>query len=299
MRFAAAVAAASLVLCLGACGGGDSPSAGSSPSPTPVPTATPTPVPTPSLPGMNSCSRLPQAPLTGHNCDRSGPFFQEEVATAVAQLRASQPDLFEDTTNGTAIKSAGKFFVGVIENLDRMGICAGFDSEELQVTTSATLNDQFHLRTSAGILRHRDSMYRATCYPAAFPTPRPPFLPANAGCPLASSLEIACNREDSSQYYQDMEAAISQVIRENPELFDTSVHPPGADWPGVRDKDRYHQLVMAALVSRGYCTHYDTEEIQMKKGTNQFSEHFDIYLGDGFVRRGTGTYRSSCYPSAF
>ena len=179
-----------------------------------------------------------------------------------------------------------------------MGICAGFDTEEVQVTNSAQLNDQFHLRTSSGLLRHKDSMYRATCYPAAFPTPRPPFLPANASCPLASSLEIACNREDQSQYLQDMEAAISQVIRENPEQFDTNIHPPGADWPGVRDKDRYHQLVMNALISRGYCVHYDTEEIQMKK-ENRYSEHFDIYLGDGFVRRGSGTYRSTCWPSAF
>jgi hypothetical protein len=263
-----------------------------------VPTATPTPVPTPNLPGQASCSRLPLAPVAGHNCDRSGPFFQTEVETAVAQLRAAQPDLFEETGEGTIITSPGRFFVGVIDNLDKMGICAGFDTEELQVTTSSTLNDQFHLRTSRGFLRYGDSIYRATCYPAAFPTPRPPFLPSNAGCTLPSSLEITCSREEQSQYYTDMEAAISQVIREHPEEFDTSIHPPGADWPGVRNKDRYHELVMAALVQRGYCVHYDTEEIQMKK-ENRFSEHFDIYLGDGFVRRGTGTYRSTCWPSAF
>ena len=40
------------------------------------------------------------------------------------------------------------------------------------------------------------------------------------------------------------------------------------------------------------------EEIQVKR-TNEFSEHFDINYADVYVRRGPGTYRSSCYPAAF
>ena len=293
-----AVAALPLLLILPACGGGDSPSQGSSPAPSPAPTATPTPVPTPSLPGQNSCSRLPMAPLTGHDCDRSGPFFQTEVETAIAQLRAQQPEIFEETGGGTVILSPGRFFVGVIENLDKMGICAGFDTEELQVTTSSQLNDQFHLRTSRGFLRFGESIYRATCYPAAFPTPRPPFFPSNAACTLPSSLDITCAREQEFFYYQDMEAAIDQVLSEHPEVFDDSVHPPGAPWPGVRDRERYHQLVMEALIAKGYCAIFDGQEIQMKK-ENRFSEHYDIHLGEGYVRRGEGIYRSTCWPAAF
>ena len=34
-------------------------------------------------------------------------------------------------------------------------------------------------------------------------------------------------------------------------------------------------------------------------GTNRFSEHFDVFLGEGFVRRGEGIYRSTCWPAAF
>ncbi len=40
------------------------------------------------------------------------------------------------------------------------------------------------------------------------------------------------------------------------------------------------------------------EEIVVKK-ENRFSEHFDVFLGEGFVRRGGGIYRSTCWPAAF
>ena len=73
--------------------------------------------------------------------------------------------------------SPGQFFVGVIENLDRMGLCADFDGEEIQVKGSNALNDQYHIITSNFILRRGESMYRATCFPASFPTPAPPLNP--------------------------------------------------------------------------------------------------------------------------
>jgi len=35
------------------------------------------------------------------------------------------------------------------------------------------------------------------------------------------------------------------------------------------------------------------------KKVNDFSEHFDIFAGEGYIRRGPGSYRSSCFPAAF
>ncbi|HUG54575.1 MAG TPA: hypothetical protein VMR21_13290, partial [Vicinamibacteria bacterium] len=214
---------------LSACGDSDSPAAISSPSPSPVAAPTPTPIPTPNLPGMASCSRLPFAPTTGISCDRSGPFFQTEVEQAVAELRRDQPEIFEETSGGTLILSPGRFFVGVIENLDKKGICAGFDTEEVQVARTTELNDQFHLRTSRGFLRFGASIYRATCYPAAFPLPPPPFLPNN-GCQLAPSRDISCSRENEFFYLADVEATIDQVMREHPAVFDFGRNAPGTAW---------------------------------------------------------------------
>lgn len=277
------------------CGGSDSPSAAPTPAPTAAPT--PVPVPTPNLPGMASCSKLPMGTEVGVRCDMSGPTFQTELEQAVAEVRRDQPNIFRETSGGTFITSPGRFFVGVIENLDKKGLCAGFDTEEIQIKNSNAFNDQFHLRTSRGFLRFGPSIYRATCFPAAFPLPPPPFLPNN-GCKLAPSREITCWREEENNYLSDVERSIDDVMRDHPEVFDFNVHAPGANWPGVQDFDRYHELVVRSLIAKGYCAIFDTEEIQVKK-ESRFSEHFDIHLGDGYVRRGEGSYRSTCWPAAF
>jgi hypothetical protein len=282
---------------LPACGKSKSPSATTSPTPVPTPVPTPTPIPTPNLPGMASCSKLPMGTETGVTCDRSGATFLEEVQTAIAELQRDQPAIFEDAPGGTLIVSPGRFFVGVIDNLDKKGICAGFDTEELQVKTSNAFNDQFALRTSRGFLRTDPSIYRATCSPAAFPLPPPPFL-ANNGCRLAPSRELACSREREYFFLGDVEASIDQVMKEHPEVFDFTTHAPGLEWPGVRDFEKYHEFVVQALIAKGYCAIFDSEEVQVKK-ESRFSEHYDIHLGDGYVRRGEGAYRSTCWPAAF
>ena len=197
---------------------------------------------------------------------------------------------------GLVIVSPGRFYVGIIEKLDKKGICAGFDSEELQVKTSNEFNDQYALRTSRGYLRTGESTYRATCHPAAFPTPRPPFNPTSAGCKLPSSLDITCGAEQAV-YDADVESALDQVIRAHPEAFDNSQ----AHTPAVKEGflNAYHQWFIDAMVQKGYCGWWDSEEVQIKK-ENRFSEHYKIFLSDGHVRRvDGGAYRSTCWPAAF
>jgi hypothetical protein len=284
------------VALLPACGKSKSPSASSSPTPPPTAVATPTPVPTPNLPGMASCARVGLGHDGGNKCDQSGPTFQADVEQAVDELRHEQPAIFLDTPDGPVVYSPGQFYVGIIQKLDKKGICAGFDSEELQVKTSNDFNDQYALRTSRGLLRTGPSIYRATCFPAAFPTPLPPFPPSN-GCKLASSLELTCTRE-TARYYPDIEASIDDVMKTHPEVFDFTVHATGADWPGVVDFEKYHQYIAQSMIAKGYCSRFDGEEIVAKK-SDTFSEHYDVFLGEGFVRRGEGDYRSTCYPAAF
>ena len=284
-----------VVAFLGACGKHDTPTAVSSPTPPPVVAATPTPAPTPSFPGANSCSRLPIQTKDIGNCPVEGANFQKEVETAIAQVRAQHPDIFADAGENTLVLSSGRLLVGVIENLDKMGLCAGFDSEEIQVTNDPSFNDQYHLITSRGYLRTGESTYRATCHPAAFPTPRPPFNPTSAGCKLPSSLDITCGAEQPV-YDGDVESALDQVIREHPEAFEAQAHAPRVNDGYL---DIYHQWFIDAMVQRGYCGWWDSEEVQVKK-ENRFSEHYKIFLSDGRVRRvDGGAYRSTCWPAAF
>jgi len=285
-----------VVAFLGACGKHDTPTAVSSPTPPPVVAATPTPVPTPSFPGASSCAKLPLQTKDIGNCPVEGANFQKEVETAVAQVRAQHPEIFAEAGPNTLVLSSGRLLVGVIENLDKMGLCAGFDSEEIQVTNDASFNDQYHLITSRGYLRTGPSMYRATCHPAAFPTPPPPFNPTSPGCKLPSSLDITCGPEDAV-YDHDVESALDEVIRAHPEAFDDS----RSHNPMVNDGylNIYHQWFIDAMVKKGYCGWWDSEEVQVKK-ENRFSEHYKIFLSDGTVRRvDTGAYRSTCWPAAF
>jgi hypothetical protein len=296
-RLAVALPLIVSVAVLPSCGGSkSSPSASSSPTPAPTAAPVPVPSPTPNLPGMASCSRIGLGQDGGNKCDQSGPTFQADVEQAIAELQHEQPQIFEDSPGGILIASPGQFYVGIINKLDKKGLCGGFDTEELQVKSSNDFNDQYALRTSRGYLRTGSSMYRATCFPAAFPTPLPPF-PPNNGCKLASSLELTCTREDW-KYYPDIEKSIDDVIQHHPEFFDFNVHAVGTDWPGVVNFEGYHEAIVQSMIAKGYCSRFDGEEIVAKK-ENTFSEHYDVFLGEGFVRRGEGTYRSTCYPAAF
>ena len=281
------------------CGKGDSKPTGSTPPTTPPTTVIQQPATPPSpdpYPGSRSCARL--GPGTNpRECPRQSPTFLTNIDRALDELMRERAELFENIPEGFRVTSSGQFLVALLEKLDQQGLCAAFDGEEVAVKTNNDYNDQFHMITSGGILRRGDSSYRATCYPAAFPVgPEPPYPPSN-GCPLPSSREITCARE-SSQYRGDVEASIDQVAREHPAVFDFNQRQPGTEWYKIVDNQRFISFMLDAMKAKGYCARHDGEEFVFKKG-NKFSEHYDNETGEGFVRRGEGTYRSTCYPAAF
>ena len=123
--------------------------------------------------------------------------------------------------------------------------------------------------------------------------------PAPAGCPLPSSREIACGREPQGRYIGDVEAAVAQIQKDKPELFDFNDRAQGTGWPAVKNLDAYHQGVADILIKKGYCAKPDGEEIAVKIGSNTFSEQYDVDFQGKYIRTGSGIYRASCYPAAF
>lgn len=299
LRSGTAAALPALVLIslsmLAACGD-DTPNSPPEPS-APAPSAAPTapPPPSPSLPGQASCSRIGLGTFN-ENCPRSGAHHSDHVELAIDEVLRQNPELFEDHPLGKRVVSPGRFLVAMIESLDRMGLCADFDGEELQVKGTNDLNDQYHLITSNFILRRGDPAYRATCFPAAFPTPAPPLHPT-PGCSLAPSRSLTCTRENS-QFLGDVDRAIDKVASEHPEVFDFTRVASATNWFKIVDNDRYFTLMVDAMKSFGYCAIYDGEELAVKNA-NGFNEQFDIYAFDGYIRRGDGSYRSTCYPATF
>jgi hypothetical protein len=252
----------------------------------------PTPMADPPL--SASCNKLP--PGTPSAACRIEPSdYQTIVDRSIRTLQAEQPAIFE----GDQVLSVGQYYVGLIKVLDRQGICAVFDGEELAVTDRPTSNEQFHVLTSASRARFGPQSYRTTCSPSVVPVVPGALPPAPAGCTLASSREVACGRESSSRYINDMTAAIEQVLKEKPDLFNYGDTAAGTGWPAVKNLAAYHGAVVEVLVTKGYCAKDDGEEIQVKQGSNTLSEHFDINFQDKYIRLGQGIYRASCYPAAF
>ena len=293
-RASALVLMAVAALAFGRCGGGG---AASGPTQPPVPTTpTPTPAPTPSTdpPLSVSCAKLPPGNPNAH-CHTDASEYQDTVDRAIRTLQGEQPWIFD----GDQVLSTGAYYVGLIKVLDRQGICAVNDGEELAVTNRATSNEQFHVLTSQNRARFGPQSYRTTCSPSVIPIPAGPLPPSPAGCPLAPSREVACGREPQSRYINDVAAAIDQVIQDKPELFDFTDTTVGTGWPAVKNLSAYQQAVVDILVKKGYCAKSDGEEIAVKQGSNTLSEQFDVNYQDKYVRKGPGIYRATCYPAAF
>jgi len=235
------------------------------------------------------------------SCSRGSGNFDAEIDEAIDLLVQRQPDIFDlrnDIGNANFyIRSVGRFIVGVVENLEAQGLCATFDGEEIQVKNTNSFSDQYDVLLTTGHVRRPPTAYRSTCSPSAFPLPtgQPGQVP---GCSLPGSRELACGREDASQYLADVEAAMDQVIREKPDLFDVNDTQPGTNFVKVINVDGYLAEMVRVVSGKGYCARWDGEEIQVKK-ENRFNEQIDILTANDYTRRGEGAYRSSCYPAAF
>ena len=68
--------------------------------------------------------------------------------------------------------------------------------------------------------------------------------------------------------------------------------------PRVLNTDGYWAAVTSEIQRLGYCATNDGEELAVKD-TNAWNDQYDIISGDGYIRRGTGSYRSTCYPAWF
>ena len=295
-RALGAALAVSMCALLSTCGGGDAapPTApGTPPPPTPAPVAA-TPLPPDPFPGAASCARIGMGSQNA-SCRAESPSFLAELQAAMDEVIAENPTNFINTELGVQARSSGQFYVNVIQKLDQKGLCAAFDGEEVGIKNQNGFSDQYHLLTTRFIVRRGESAYQVTCYPAAHPTKTPSYEPAG-DCPLAPSREITCG-EESGTLYGIVDASISQVAREHPEVFDIG-DQRGEGGYRIVNPDGFKSHLIAAARTRGVCARHDGEEFVFKQ-QNRNSEHYDLESSAGYVRRGEGTYASTCYPAAF
>lgn len=279
-------------LTVAVCGGGGDAGAPSQPSvPVVTPTATPIVAPSADPPLSASCARLPAGATDDYSCRTESATFQGELEDAIDKIRREHPEILD----GDEVKNVGLYIVQLIKEFDRKGICADWDGEELGVATSRDYNDQYDVLTARNQVRR---YFVGTCYPSVVPVSRTPLGATPPGCSLPPSREISCGDPGDGAYYGDVAAAIDELLKTRPELFDFQDLAKGTEWPKVRDAAAYHQGLIDILLKKGYCGVFDGEEIQVKR-TNTFSEHYDVNYADHYIRTGPGIFRGSCYPAAF
>ena len=270
---------------------------------TPAPTSTPAaPTSNPSLPA--SCRPLSPATGTAAGCHQEASDFLRAVTDAVSAAQgatAVDPDTKETyplLQNGL-IQSPNAYLKTIIDTLDRQGLCAVYDGEELNVRTSNGFNELFDIITGSG---GSWSKYMSTCTPAV-PLPAivtPPIL--DPECKLAPSKDTYCDRQ-SPVYDGDVNSALDELIAQDrqlatPLIFNFAERAPGTDngWK-VANVALYFSEMRKKLRVKGYCSIYSgDDELLIKKGTNRFSEHWDLLRGEGYSLR---LLAATCHDAAF
>lgn len=132
--------------------------------------------------------------------------------------------------------------------------------------------------------------------PTPGPTPTPP-PPSGGSCSLGpGDPNYSCSRT-SNTFLADVDTAIDRVVDSKPHLFDTNEKVCNTCYR-IKDHDAYVAAVETEMRRMGYCAHYDGEELAVKN-TNDFNDQYDISTSRGFIRRGDGSYRATCWPAWF
>jgi hypothetical protein len=141
------------------------------PAPPPDPGGAPPPPAPPPASGQ-SCG-LPPGNGSGNDCPRQSPSFLGDVESALTQLIAEEPGIFDKSEIqgcGTCYKvvDVQRYITRMPKLMEQRGLCAMYDGEELAVKNSNSFNDQYDILTSGMYIRRDQGSYRSTCYPAWF-----------------------------------------------------------------------------------------------------------------------------------
>jgi hypothetical protein len=133
--------------------------------------------------------------------------------------------------------------------------------------------------------------------PGSDPTPAP-APPSGGSCRLAPSgtPDAPCSMQSPS-FLGAVDKAMTQVVEQQPSLFDMN-QKTCENCYHVRDEAAFVSAVIKNLNAAGYCAYYDGEELAVKN-SNSFNDQYDILVSSGHIRRGAGSYRSTCNPSWF
>jgi hypothetical protein len=104
-------------------------------------------------------------------------------------------------------------------------------------------------------------------------------------------------RLETPSFLDEVDQAINQLVQERPEIFDMNDQRGGGGFR-ILSLGAYYVGVIDNLEAMGFCAMFDGEEVAVKT-TNDFNDQYDIELATGHIRRGQGSYTSTCRPAVF
>lgn len=132
--------------------------------------------------------------------------------------------------------------------------------------------------------------------PNPTPTPAPPPSGGSCSLPASNTPDAPCSM-GSPSFLSQVDKAITQVTQQQPGIFDFD-RKNCENCYYVKDQARFVSGVISNLNAMGICATYDGEELGVKN-SNSFNDQFDLLVSSGHIRRGQGSYRSTCRPSWF
>ena len=132
--------------------------------------------------------------------------------------------------------------------------------------------------------------------PDPTPTSAPPPTGGSCKLPPSSTPDAPCSMQSPS-FLGPVDKAITLLTEQQPSIFDFN-QKTCENCFRVKNEGAFVSGVIKNLNAAGYCAYYDGEELAVKN-SNSFNEQYDILVSSGHIRRGAGSYRSTCNPSWF
>jgi hypothetical protein len=139
--------------------------------------------------------------------------------------------------------------------------------------------------------------------PTASSTPTPPPTAGGSVEAVCRSIgygrpKVGCDHLETASVLSTVETAIDRLVAARPEIFDTT-NQIGDGGFRVLDEKAYFEGMQSTLAGMGVCSQQATGTNLIVKNDNDLDETYAILNSKGFVRRGWGSYITSCIPSSF
>ena len=139
----------------------------------------------------------------------------------------------------------------------------------------------------------------AAATPVSAPTAAPPVTGSSICGRFDDGVVTAQCARGSARYYDAVAGSIDRLIKQRPQLF--NLNDVAADGTyRVVDVEGYYKALVDSLAAAGVCAQMDLANTYLQvKGSDEFSEDYQVLTSRNFTTSGAWIYRDTCTPASF